>query len=271
MKAYCNVLHSNPNINLSFAHQHMFAPFKVREPACYTNDDHHFEDDTTHYIIMDLGASVQNNADKILKFRKNGGKVVLMFFDPISFPTADKFVENGMLDLVVVFDAKFKNRFPNVKTIVSDYFFDQELFPISPPTDSKKVCVFGHIAWGRENFFGIINRKLRIDKVDTNVKSYPELYRNVQQYNGVVVFDTGAGEDGKTIVGYNKAKAVETLMTGRNAFCQDNINTKRYNEFLIKPYDSILNVIPPINIDQTKIFEINNLTINELIDEIKKL
>ena len=50
-----------------------------------------------------------------------------MTFDPANFKRIDNFIENGMIDKIIVFDNDFKDRF-DVKTYFSDYFFNQDVF-----------------------------------------------------------------------------------------------------------------------------------------------
>lgn len=221
------------------------------------------EPDTTHYLICDLDISVDSIIDKLSNYRKNGMKVVLMVFDPAAFPRVDNLISNNALDKVIVFDSQFKDRFSKVKTFVSDYFFNEKVFPEFDKNKQEfkdKVCVFGHLSHGRFNDFNL-------PQVDTlsHIKSYEDLYLEVQKYNGVAVYDTGLCENRSRIVTYNKAKAVESLMCGVNPYCKEGIKTKRYDRFL-KKYDDIANV-KSIDFSQEEIFKINDLTIRELLFE----
>lgn len=259
MKAFCNILKSNASLDLSFAHQHLFGALS-KHFTCYTNEHHMIDDDTTHYIIMDLGKSVEDNFQRIQQLRKDGIKVILMVFDPISFVRIDDYINSGLLDKIILFDQKFQNRF-NLPTYVSDYFFNEELFPIAPVEHNDFVCVFGHLSHERSNEF-------KLNKIDeTNPGLYSQLYMKVQHYNGVCIYDTGIGEDATTVVHYNKAKAVETLMCGRNAYCTAGINTKNYNQYLKK----FTQIPEPLSVDfiQDEIFQINRRVIKELIKELE--
>ena len=89
-------------------------------------------------------------------------------------------------------------------------------------------------------------------------------------FNGAIIHDQGHWINGEECH-YNKAKAVETLLCGVNAYCYPGINTKRYNKFLkdIKEDHNGDLIIHPIEFDRSAIQKINRLTIEELIGEIK--
>lgn len=254
MKAFCNLVYTNSNRQLCFTQNHMYDVFR-RYHEC---SDTEYPDGMTHYFIMDVDIRIDGQIDEICKLRKQGVKVVLMTFDPANFLRVDNFINHDMLDKVIVFDKQFQHRF-RVSSYVSDYFFNEDLFP-TPKFRNSEVCVFGHLEHGRSNDFNL-------PRVDTNpmVKSYWNLYEEVQKYNGVAIYDTGLSEDRSRIVYYNKAKAVETLMAGRNPYCKEWIHTKRYNRFL-KKYSDIPNP-KEIDFSQDEIFKINELTIKELLYE----
>ena len=113
---------------------------------------------------------------------------------------------------------------------------------------------------GRYNDFNLP----RLD-ISPDIRTYLDLFGEVQKYNGVAIYDTGLDEIRNNIVHYNKAKAVETLMAGRNPYCQDGIKTKRYDRFL-KKYNEISN-LKEVDFTQDEIFRINELTVRELIYE----
>lgn len=255
MKAFCNYTRPNINPELCFSSTHMFDTFRRVFPCQKVLP----AADTTHYLIMDVDPKVYTQMNDIMAYRKQGLKVVLMVFDPAWFPMVDIFISNKMLDKVVVFDGQYKDRF-NCNTFVSDYFFNDQVFPITSAKPKSGVCVFGHLEHGRVNDYNV-------PRVDTDplVQSYSDLYKSVQNYNGVAIYDTGLDERRSGLIHHNKAKAVETLMCGRNPYCQDGIKTKRYDKFLYK-YSEIPTP-REIVFSQEEIFRINNLTVRELIYE----
>lgn len=255
MKAFCNLVYTNPNRSLCFTQTHMYDTFK-KYAEC---SDSQFPNDTTHYLMMDVDGRLDGQIQEISNLRKQGIKTILMTFDPANFKRVDNFIDNGMLDKVIVFDARFKDRF-RIDTFISDYFFNEDVFPKKQDIESKGVCIFGHLDHGRSNDYNLP----RVD-CDPTVKNYWDLYSKVQHFNGVAVYDTGLDENRGSIVHYNKAKYVESLMVGVNGYCQDGIKTKRYDRFLKKYFD-----IPnekDIDFSQEEIFKINRLTIAELLYE----
>lgn len=262
MKALCSITDFIGG-EKSFALKHMFESICEFFP-CYYGDD--VQPDTTHFLIFDVNPDVNLKINKLKKLRNSGIKIISFVFDPAKFNTVKNWINFGIIDKVVVFDSKFLNSFGNVETYFSDYFFNVKLFPDSIQEKDKifpsKVCVFGHLYHGRNNNFNC-------EKVDgsgyceTNIR---DIYKRVINYNGVAVFDTGLGENNSNIVQYNKAKGVESLMCGVNAYCKDGIKTKRYDSFL-KKYDDIPKLVP-IEFEQKKIWELNEITLKELVSEL---
>jgi len=270
LKACCNVLQTNSNLNLCFSHVHMYNSIN-KYIECYLGKTI-LQPDTTHYIIMDLSNSVEENLDHIIEFKKNGGIVILMVFDPISFPKIDIFIEKEALSKIILFDQKFKDRFP-IPTFISDYFFNESIFSKNKTLcQEKKYCIIGHLVHDRQNDFMQLYNSVDLEKVDRglyNHKNYSDIYKKIQEFNGLVIFDSGIGEDGIKLEHYNKAKAIEALMCGVNAYCKNSINTKYYNEFIIKPFDDMRHTLKQIKFNQEHIWKINKRVINELIEECK--
>lgn len=255
MRAYVDTTTAHPNKDLCFSWNHLKGVFEERFECTDQMDT-----SLTHYLIADVDLSVDTRVDLIKNLRSQGVKVILMVFDPAAFPRIQRYVSLGMLDKVILFDRQFEKRFA-IRTYITDYFFKESLFPRKVATQpNDNVCTFGHLVHGRNNNFNL-------PRVDEGVGSYKELYSKVQGFNGVAVYDTGLSEDRGSIVTYNKAKAVESLMCGVNAFCKSGISTKRYQRFL-KRYDEIPNANKQIEFSQEEIFKINQLTIDELVYEM---
>jgi hypothetical protein len=215
--------------------------------------------DCTHYVIFDVRQDVEQLSEALAKLRAAGLKVVLFTFDPANFKRVDIMVEAGALSKVIVFDKQFANRF-KAPTYVTDYFFNESLFPKAPESYSDSACIFGTLANGRGNPY-------LLPKVDEPAPAdYTQLYSRVQQYCGVMVWDTGLDENMKNIVHYNKAKAVETLMCGRTPYCMSGISPKhRYVKFH-KPIEKIL-FPEPVDFSQELIWKLNRETLDEVIFE----
>lgn len=257
--AYFDTFPANDNFKLCFNHNHLYNVLnKEFQETKVKNSD--------YYIILDVGLHLDNRIEHIYNLRRQGTKVILITFDPANFIRVRNYISKDMIDKVIVFDKQFLNSFPGVKVYWSDYFFNIDLFPKISNYEDKyfsEVVTFGHMSHGRNNDFGLERIDLRPE-----IKNYYDLYTEVQKYNGVAVYDTGLDETHSNIVHYNKAKCIETLMIGRNPYCQSGINTKRYNKY-IKKYEEIPN-IKPIDFNQLEIFRINDLTIKELVYEIEQ-
>lgn len=251
--AFFNTFPANPRPEFDFNRNHMVGVLEK-----YFNST--TPEKASHYFILDVGIHVDSQIDEICNLRKQGKKIILMTFDPANFRRVDQFVYRNMLDKVIVFDAQFKDRFRGPKTYVTDYFANPVLFSRDSNLRGKnEVCVYGTIGHiGRPNIYNL-------PQLDTMVDNYLDLFKLVSSYNGVAVYDTGMNEVFSAIVHYNKAKAVEALMCGVNAYCQDGIKTRRYDRFL-KRFDQIPNPVP-IDFDREEIVRINDLTIKELVYE----
>lgn len=256
MKAYVDTTRAHGNLDLCYSNNHLLGTFS-NEFECSNVID----SSTTHYLIADVDVSVNDRVQQILNYKDQGIKIILMVFDPAAFPRVQRFVDAKMLDKVILFDEQFRNRF-SVPTYITDYFFNEKLFPIKKTQGDKGICIFGHLQHGRPNIYDLP----KIDD-DEKIKSYFDLYSKIQGFNGVAVYDTGLSEDRSSIVVYNKAKPVESLMCGVDAYCRDGIKTKRYQRFL-KKFSEIPDYSKKTEFSQEEIFKINRLTIDELVYEM---
>ena len=211
-----------------------------------------------YYLILDLGLHVNNQINEIANYRKQGIKTILLVFDPAAFNRVYNLIDGNALDKIILFDAQFKNKF-KTSVFVSDYFLNKDLFEENNNKHENKVCVYGTLGCvGRNNEYNL-------DIVDKTLDSYEDFYKIVQKYNGVCVYDTGFNENFSGLEHYNHVKAVEALMCGVNPYCQPGIKTKRYDKYL-KKYEQIPNPVP-IDFDQKEIWDLNEITIKELVHE----
>ena len=259
---------------LCFSRNHMFDVIN-KHITCVSNRNTpeiwSFDPEITHFLILDVDyIDLIKKIDLLIGLKARGVKFVLLTFDPPNFWFVDKLAEEGILDKLILFDSQFVEYFSrhnNIKIYVSDYFFNEDLFEIIPSVtkNHSQVCVFGHLLYSRANL-----PTYDAVKVDVGINSYQQLYNKVQLFNGAIIHDQGHWID-KTEAHYNKAKAVEALLCGVNAYCYPGINTKRYNKFLkdIKEDENGNLIIHPIEFDRSEIQKINSLTIEELICEIK--
>lgn len=264
MRVACDICRVNPNPLLDYSIQHLFNPLSQIFPSYSIEDKGGIFSDTTHLFILDICESLESRYRSLVNLRQEGVKVVAFTFDPANFIRLRRYVESGSIDKVVVFDQRFYGRF-NCKMYVTDYFFNQNLFPITNKENNGKVCIYGTISDIRPNDYQLDVA----DVTDPPVKSLIEVYSNIQKYNGVATHDAGLDETRTNVDHYNKARGVETLMCGRVPYCKPGINTKNYNRFLRK-YEEIPTP-HPIYFDQEEIFKINSQVLQELKFELENI
>jgi hypothetical protein len=181
-------------------------------------------DDANILLLLDFLPYSDVAVNTFKKWKDRGVKIVVAVYDPL------RFVHVGMLapliDKLILFDQKWQNKFPDVKTYVSDYPVNEDL--IQPTEQTKQgVCYFGHLEESRRD----------LPEGVEHIKTPPgaTLYSKIQEYRGAIVFDHGLSEGGynSPLDHYNKAKAVEVLMCGRQAYCMAGIKTKAYDDFLL--------------------------------------
>ena len=255
MKVQCIIGKFSENNDLCFNRKHIFSSLS-KISNFYEGD---FQPNTTHILFIDLVENVLGMKEYVLDMKKSNIKIIVSFFDEARFKITQDCIDLGLIDKLILFDKQYQFRFPNTPTYISDYFLNQDLFPIKYKESSSLCCYFGHNTYDRN----LPNSIIKI----VDLTKYENLYETVQEFNGVLVFDTGRSECGEKIIHHNKAKAIEALMCGVNAYCQSGINTINYNNYISK-YESYKNPIS-IEFDQKEIFELNKKVIYNFISEIK--
>ena len=245
MKIYCVIGQFSPNEQLCFSRQHIFASLN-KYANCYTGE---LQEGTTHALFIDVIENVVNMEAQVKEMKEKGVKVISIFYDEPRLKIADYCIKKKLVDKIILFDNQYKNRF-DFNVYISDFFVNESLFPTALEAHKLTTCYFGHLLYNRVLPEGC-------DKI-TDSSNYINFYNTIKEYNGCVVFDTGRGEDSdKVIIHSNKAKAVEALMCGVNAYCQEGIKTKKYDKFLIPFIGGKLD-LKPIKFKQEEIREINN-------------
>lgn len=256
MKTCFNTVTGHVNRPLSFSHQHLQGVLETF-PVFGECTEGEPTNDTDLLIFCDFGMPTAEAFAHQVK--SNGGKVVVITFDPPNFHRVRNLESESLVDLVILFDKKFQDVMP--KVFITDYFFNESLFPLAPKEYKDEICIFGHIEsiYGRFHPDGVT----KIDEVYP--RDYPHLYSMVQEYSGVYVFDTGSGDHskGEGLQHYNKAKGVESLMCGRNAYVQDGIQTLKYDKYLTKSFSS-----KPVEFEQEEIFHLNRESIKSVVEAI---
>jgi len=227
-----------------FNRQHFFNTIKKMDNIFYEGD---IREGTTHILFIDLPERALNMISELKYYKSLGIEIVYSFYDPYRFDCIYELINMNLVDKLILFDKQYINKF-NVKTYISDYFVNEDLFPINKiyPLYDKK-CYFGNL----------IERKLDDNTEHLVIVEFEDLYKKVQEYKKLVVLDIGRLSDG-TIIHYNKVKYIEALMCGVTAECQEFIKTLNYEKFK----DSI-------DIDINVIRDINRRVIKEFIDIFK--
>ena len=230
--------------NFPFNRQHFFNTIKKFDNIFYEGD---IKEGTTHILFIDLPENALNMISEIKHYKSLGIEIVYSFYDPYRFDYVDRLINMNLVDKLILFDKKYINRF-NVKTYISDYFVNEDLFPINKvyPIYDKK-CYFGNL----------INRNLDDNTDHLVIENFETLYKKVQEYKKMVVFDIGRLIDG-TIIHHNKAKYIESLMCGIPVECDEFIKTINYEQF--KNF---------IDIDIDQIRDINKKVIKDFINIFK--
>jgi hypothetical protein len=256
MKIRCIIGQFSPNQELCFSHQHIYLSLK-KYADCYTGP---LQEDTTHVLFIDGIENVISMKSEVLLMKEKGIKVISAFYDEPRFKIADVCIEQNLVDKLILFDKQYKERF-DFSVYISDYFVNEDLFPQQLESHNENTCYFGHLLYNRVMPSGC-------NKITDNT-NYINFYNIIKEYNGCVVFDTGRSEDSdKVIVHSNKAKVLEALMCGVNAYCQSGVKTKNYDRFL-KPFTSGALDINPVEFKQEEIREINKSVIIEFLNECK--
>lgn len=219
--------------NFPFNREHFFNTIKKNDNIFYEGD---LKEGTTHILFIDLPEVALNMINEIVYYKSLGIKIIYSFYDPYRFEYIDKLINMKLVDKLILFDEQYKDRF-DVDTYISDYFVNEDLFPISKIEPiHKKKCYFGNL---------LNNRKLDEYTDHLLIENFKTLYKKVQEYEKVVIFDTGRLMDG-SIIHHNKAKFIESLMCGVSTECGPFIKTINYNHFL--DYSNIdINLIRNIN------------------------
>ena len=258
MRLFADVCQFHENKELDWNHIHLYLNLKkyinIGKLDLYGSPPTDF----THYLILDVRENLDNDIDKLVYYKKQGIKVVILTFDPMNFPRIKKYIGLGAIDKVIITDRQFMKEFSNIKGFVSDYFVNSDWFFENSMKSDSDVCMHGHLNYARKNEYGCHRLE--------NVPSLKWLYMKTQKFNGCAVHDSGYDAEKNLVIHHNKGKAIETLMSGINSYCQPGIKTKRYDKYL-KKYEQIPNPVP-IDFEQKEIITINDLTIQEFCYEV---
>lgn len=258
MHVYAHVI-DVPGPATDYTHNNLFLPLQKLIGAKLARPEN-VPQDATHFVFLDFLAKepIPKLAARLIALKKRGVKIIMVVYDPPRFGAVGHLISLGALDKVVLFDQKWRYRFDNIPIYISDYPVNQDLIPPIPHTYRPGVCYFGHLeATGRVLPNGIVH----ISAPNTHI------YGELQKFSGGYVFDHGYPDGpGQPWSHYNKAKPIEILMSGRNAYCMAGINTKVYNKYILPAERHVEQL--PVTFDVREIWELNKECLHQLQLEI---
>jgi hypothetical protein len=194
------------------------------------------------------------------RFEKfNGKKIVYLVYDPYTFPSADQYIAEKLLDQIILFDKQFFGRF-TIPTLITDYIVNEDLFKdVVVNKTIHHFCYFGHV--NAHRVLPLNTTHLHCGQDETGFK---QLYQDVSNYKGSIVFGAGNKEMGTPgILYHNKAKIIECLLSGTQPYLMDKFETINYNQYL--SYDLFQK---PRGINKGEILTINDNNIRRICNSM---
>lgn len=207
-------------------------------------------DGTKVWLFIDMPETIKARKAEVKEAKKQGIKIVSLFYDPARFPLVDQLIAEGLIDELILFDKNHRGRFP-IPTFISDYYVNASLFPQFKEERNGKMCYFGHLQVDRE-----LPAKCKHIKMD----DFKALYEAASYHSKGWCPSSGKDEQGG-ILHHNKAKFIEMLFCGLEGECQKGIDTLNYNFYRGRKIDMG---------DVYQMSFINARVINELIKQITK-
>ena len=230
---------------------HGFYGLKEMFPSYFYEDTGKTLRGTKYWLFIDTPEAINDRKNEVIKSKKQGIKIISLFYDESRFPAVDRLISEGLIDKLILFDKQYKDRF-RLDTYVSDYYLSDSVFPDFEEPRNGKMCYFGHTLYDRS-----------LPKACRRIyeKSLSELYNKASKYTKGYVATTGAGENGG-IIYHNKAKFLEMLFCGLQVLCQDGLNTINYEKFKNKEISKS---------DLKELHKINKFVKKKIYREIIKL
>jgi len=206
---------------------------------------------TRYWLFIDMPEEIEKRKNEVELARKQGIKIVSLFYDEARFAIVDKLIEEGLVDKLILFDQQYENRF-SIDTFVSDYYVEDSMFPELNKDRNGKMCYFGHKSFERS-----------LPKKCKHISSHTlkGLYEIASIHSKGYVASTGRGEGGN-IIYHNKAKYIEMLFCGLDVECQKGINTINYEQYKNREITEV---------EFEEIHKINTRVRCEILNQIKKL
>ena len=216
---------------------HGFYGLHSVSPTEFYKDEGQTLDGTKYWLFIDMPETIGSRKMEVELAKKQGIKIISLFYDESRFPYVDRLVSENLIDMFILFDKKYQNRFP-VTTYISDFYLSESSFPPFNVIRNGEQCYFGHKLFGRT---------LPIKCNHIVGDTLENVYRIASAHSRGYVTSEGKGERGE-VVYQNKAKYLEMIFCGLQVQCQngvDTINYEKYKDKVITKDD--LNEIHEIN------------------------
>lgn len=216
------------------------------------------QDKTTHVLILNIPSQIFPIIPYLQKLKNHGIKIIIMIADEFLFLDLEILLQLGLIDKILIPDKKYSKAFYRHGNIVEicDYIANENMFPKNIiPIHNNKKCYYGHLLYDRKF-------SNHVDYISQNL-SYKNLFDTITQYKGVLIFDTNGSAYSNDIVHNNKAKALEALMCGRQAYCQSGVSSLTY-EHLLNKFENE----DEIKLDIKEIRDINNKNIEDFANKV---
>ena len=203
-----------------FNKTHGFQGLQSMYPSDFYEDKGQTLVGTKYWLFIDMPEEIGRRQAEVKLAKKDGIKVISLFYDESRFPFVDGLVGEGLIDMFILFDKKYQNRF-STPTYISDFYLLETPFPPFNGDSNGKQCYFGHKLYGR-------TLPTECDHINGN--TLEDVYSTASTYSKGYVTSEGKGERGE-VVYQNKAKYVEMLFCGLQVECQNGVETFNYEQY----------------------------------------
>jgi hypothetical protein len=203
---------------------HGFRGLQSKYPSEFYEDKGKTLNGTKYWLFIDVPETIQSRKSEVKLAKEQEIKIISLFYDEARFPFVDRLVSENLIDMFILFDKRYQDRFP-VTTHISDFYLSETVFPPLKKERNGKQCYFGHKLYGRT-----------FPPECEHIKggTLNDVYNIASTYSKGYVTSEGRGENGQ-VAYQNKAKYLEMLFCGLQVICQNGIETLNYEQYKDKP------------------------------------
>lgn len=203
-----------------FNKTHGFQGLQSMYPSEFYEDTGQTLEGTKYWLFIDMPEEIGRREVEVRLAKEQGVKIISLFYDESRFPFVDRLVSMGLIDMFILFDKKYQDRFP-ISTYISDFYLLETPFPLYNKERNGKQCYFGHRLYGRT---------LPPECEHVMGDTLEDVYSLSSTHSRGYVTSEGKGERGE-VVYQNKAKYVEMLFCGLQVECQNGVETINYEQY----------------------------------------